>query len=88
MKEGSYDVKYRSAVEIIVIMLTFIVAFVIVAMSIGLLVVEIKNPETDTSVLTATLMSLTSAILGTLFGMLISKGEQINKRPDDKEDDE
>ena len=79
--------KYRSAVEIIVIMLTFIVAFVIVAMSIGLLVVEIKNPETDTSVLTATLMSLTSAILGTLFGMLISKGEQINKRPDDKEDD-
>jgi len=80
-------VKYRSAVEIIVIMLTFIVAFVIVAMSIGLLVVEIKNPETDTSVLTATLMSLTSAILGTLFGMLISKGEQINKRPDDKEDD-
>ena len=69
-------------------MLTFIVAFVIVAMSIGLLVVEIKNPETDTSVLTATLMSLTSAILGTLFGMLISKGEQINKRPDDKEDDE
>ena len=80
--------KYRSAVEIIVIMLTFIVAFVIVAMSIGLLVVEIKNPETDTSVLTATLMSLTSAILGTLFGMLISKGEQINKRPDDKEDDE
>ena len=80
--------KYRSAVEIIVIMLTFIVAFVIVAMSIGLLVVEIKNPETDTSVLTATLMSLTSAILGTLFGMLISKGEQINKRPDTKEDDE
>ena len=80
--------KYRSAVEIIVIMLTFIVAFVIVAMSIGLLVVEIKDPETDTSVLTATLMSLTSAILGTLFGMLISKGEQINKRPDDKEDDE
>lgn len=69
-------------------MLTFIVAFVIVAMSIGLLVVEIKDPETDTSVLTATLMSLTSAILGTLFGMLISKGEQINKRPDTKEDDE
>lgn len=80
--------KYRSAVEIIVITLTFIVAFVIVAMSIGLLVVEIKDPETDTSVLTATLMSLTSAILGTLFGMLISKGEQINKRPDTKEDDE
>ncbi len=80
--------KNRSAVEIIVIMLTFIVAFVIVIMSIGLLVAEIRNPESDTSVLTATLMSMTSAILGTLFGMLISKGEQINKRPDDKEDDE
>ena len=77
----------RSAVEIIVIMLTFIVGFVIVSMSIGLLIVEINTPESDTSVLTATLMSLTSAILGTLFGMLISKGEKINQRPSDKEDD-
>lgn len=78
----------RSSVEIIVIVLTLVVAFVIVAMAIGLLIVEIKDPGTDTSVLTATLMSLTSAILGTLFGMLISKGEQINRRPNDREDDE
>jgi multidrug resistance efflux pump len=80
--------KDRSSVEIIVIVLTFVVAFVIVLMSIGLLIIAVKYPETDTGVLTSTLMSLTSAILGTLFGMLISKGDQINRRPDTKEDDE
>jgi len=80
--------KDRSAVEIIVITLTFVVAIVIVGLSFTLMFVEIKNPETDTSVLTSTLMSLTSAILGTLFGMLISKGDRINARPKDKEDDE
>ena len=79
--------KNRSSVEIIVITLTFVVAFVIVGMSIGLIVVQIRYPETDTTVLTSTLMSLTSAILGTLFGMLISKGDKINRRPGDKEDD-
>lgn len=77
----------RSAVEIIVITFTFVVAIVIVGLSIGLIVVEIRNPEADTSVLTATLMSLTSAILGTLFGMLISKGDRINARPNEKGDD-
>ena len=77
----------RSAVEIIVITFTFVVAIVIVGLSVGLIVVEIRNPETDTAVLTSTLMSLTSAILGTLFGMLISKGDRINRRPEDKEDD-
>ena len=77
--------KNRSAAEIIVITFTIVVAFVIMSLSIGLIVVEVREPETDTSVLTATLMSLTSAILGTLFGMLISKGDRINQRPEDKE---
>lgn len=80
-------VRHRSAVEIIVITFTLVVAFILVGLSIGLIVIEVTNPESDTAVLTSTLMSLTSAILGTLFGMLISKGDRINRRPDDKEDD-
>ena len=75
----------RSAVEIIVITLTVTVAFVITSLSIGLILIAIYHPDTDTTVLTSTLMSLTSAILGTLFGMLISKGDKIGNRPTDKE---
>ena len=78
--------KNRSAVEIIVITFTFVVAIVLVGLSVGLIFVEIRDPETDSTVLTSTLMSLVSAILGTLFGMLISKGDKINRRPNDKED--
>jgi hypothetical protein len=62
------------------------VAIVLVGLSVGLIFVEIRDPETDSTVLTSTLMSLVSAILGTLFGMLISKGDKINRRPNDKED--
>lgn len=76
----------RSAVEIIIITFTFVVAIILVSLSFGLIYTEIRNPEADTTVLTSTLMSLTSAILGTLFGMLIAKGDRINRRPDEKED--
>jgi hypothetical protein len=78
--------KNRSSVEIIVIIFTVLVAMVILTFSIGLIVVEITNPATDTTILTSTLMSLTSAILGTIFGMLMNKSEKLNKRPEDKED--
>jgi len=79
--------KDRSVVEIIVLMLTFVVGIVIIGLSAGLIFVEIRDPETDTTILATTLMSLISAILGTLFGMLISKGDKINGRHKDKEDD-
>ena len=79
--------KNRSVVEIIVIMLTIVVGFVIMTMSSAIMIIEIRDPETDTSLITATLTSLVSAILGALFGMMIRGNEKISRRPDDKEDD-
>ena len=78
--------KNRSSVEIIVIIFTVLVSMVILTFSIGLIVIEITNPGADTSILTSTLMSLTSAILGTIFGMLMNKSEKLSKRSGDKED--
>ena len=79
--------KDRSVVEIIVIMLTACVGFAIVSLTFALIFVQIRDPETEPSAITATLISLISAMLGTLFGILISKGQRINRRPEKKEDE-
>jgi len=44
------------------------------------------EPETDTSILAATISSLISAILGALFGMMIGKNDKISRRPKDQEE--
>jgi hypothetical protein len=81
-------VKNRSVMEIIVLTFTLIIAFVIVGLSSALIFLEVRDPSTDTSVLTATLSSLVSAIFGVLVGTMINKGDKINSRPDDEEEGE
>jgi len=80
----------RSVIEIMVLVFTFVVGFMIVGMSVLILVVETRNPEADTGIIANTMMSLVSGILGALLGLIAGKssgGSQLNRRPDGTEDD-
>jgi hypothetical protein len=83
-------VKNRSVVEIMVIVFTFVVGFIIVGMSILILIVEANTPEADTSIIANTVMSLVSGILGALLGLIAGKSTgstNLDKRPDGEEVD-
>ena len=80
----------RSVIEIMILVFTFVVGFMIVGLSIMILVVETKNPAADTGIIANTLMSLVSGILGALLGLIAGKsqsGSGLNTRPDGTEDD-
>lgn len=80
----------RSVIEILVLVFTFVVGFMIVGMSIMILVVETRNPEADTGIIANTMMSLVSGILGALLGLIAGKSSSsgsLNERPDGSKDD-
>lgn len=82
----------RSVVELMVIVFTLVVAFVIVALG-GLVVfVKVAHPESDTETIVTTLLTLSSAILGALLGLIAGKsgraaGDEMHRRPDGTTDD-
>jgi hypothetical protein len=81
----------RSVIEIMILVFTFTVGFMIVGLSVMILVVELKNPAADTGIIANTLMSLVSGILGALLGLIAGKsasvgGSAINRRPDGSDD--
>jgi len=90
----------RSVIEIMVIVFTFIVAFMIVGLGVMIMVVEFVHPESDTGLIANTLMSLVSGILGALLGIIAGKsaanglsggdggiGSDLGRRPDGSEGD-
>jgi hypothetical protein len=82
--------KNRSVIEIMIMVFTFVVGFMIVGLSVLILIVEVKNPAADTGIIANTLMSLVSGILGALLGLIAGKsqgGSGLNTRPDGTEDD-
>ncbi len=82
--------KNRSVVEIMVIVFTFVVAFAMLATGALVAVVEIRDPETDTTDVTRTLFTAINIVLGALLGLLAGKSEgvdQLGKRPDQTDDD-
>ena len=82
--------KNRSVIEIMIMVFTFVVGFMIVGLSVLILIVEVKNPAADTGIIANTLMSLVSGILGALLGLIAGKsssGASLNTRPDGTEDD-
>lgn len=73
----------RSVIEIMVIVFTFIVAFMIVGLGVMIIFVEVRNPEADTGLIANTLMSLVSGILGALLGLIAGKSSAVSGSPDD-----
>lgn len=66
----------RSAVDILIILLTMIVAFYIVAGTIAVIVIELNDPDTDTSRIADSLYTMITAILGALLGLLAGRSEK------------
>ena len=80
----------RSVIEIMILVFTFTVGFMIIGLSVLILIVEVKEPAADTGIIANTLMSLVSGILGALLGLIAGKstgGQNINTRPDGTKDD-
>ena len=78
--------KGRSVIEIMVITLTFVVAFSLLAIGATISIIEIRNPEADTDAAVSTLSTAITIILGALLGMLTVKWaatSELNQRPDE-----
>ena len=75
--------KGRSVIEIMVLVFTFIVAFMIVGLGVMIIVVEVNHPEADTGLIANTLMSLVSGILGALLGLIAGKSSAVSGSPND-----
>ena len=78
----------RSVIEVMIMVFTFVVGFMICGLSVLILVVEVRNPAADTGIIANTLMSLVSGILGALLGLIAGKssGGSLNQRPDGSDD--
>ena len=80
----------RSVVELMVMMFACIIAIVILGLGTVIVFLEVRDPETDTALLSHTLMGLVSGILGALLGLVAGRGSvngggnaDLHKRPDD-----
>jgi hypothetical protein len=82
--------KGRSVIEVMIMVFTFVVGFMIVGLSCLVLIVEVREPEADTGIIANTLMSLVSGILGALLGLIAGRSgssENLHHRPDGTVDD-
>jgi branched-subunit amino acid ABC-type transport system permease component len=80
-------VKNRSVIELMVMTFTFIIGFAVVGLGVLIVIIEWKNPESDTGILANTLASLVSGILGALLGLIAgratpSAADDLHRRPD------
>ena len=75
----------RSVVEVMTLVFTFLIGFLIVVGAAAVIVAEIFNPEVDTSQIVDALISIITAILGALLGLLAGKSEAVNKAPNDSQ---
>jgi energy-converting hydrogenase Eha subunit A len=64
----------RDAISTLIIVLTGIVAFYILAATIAVVVIKIKNYSADVSAITNSLDTMITAILGALLGLLAGRG--------------
>jgi hypothetical protein len=76
--------KGRSVVEIMVIVFTLVVAFMLMGIGGMIIWVEARNPAADTALVASTLMNIVSGIVGALLGLIAGKSG-INGNGKDKE---
>src|SRR5262245_28905100 len=69
----------RSAVDILILSFTFVVSFTILATGATISIIEIRDPEVDTSAVARALLQIIIAILGSLFGLLAGRSEAQRK---------
>jgi len=76
----------RSVVELMTLMFTVVVVCVLLGSTAIVLLVEVRDPDTDTSAIVQGLLTLISGILGALLGLLAGRssgGEDLHRRPND-----
>jgi hypothetical protein len=66
-------VRGRSVIEIMVLSFTFVVGAVLLLTATALVVIEVRDPGTDTSSVAQALLSLISGILGALLGLIAGR---------------
>ena len=67
----------RSAIEIMVIAFTGVIAFMVVFTGITVAIVKIKDPNADTDTAVASLTSVVASILAALLGLVAGKSESL-----------
>ena len=73
-----------------IIAFTAVVCFSLVMTGVAIAIVEIKDPTTDTTTITQSLISLISGILGALLGLIAGRSSStmhLHQRPDGSTDD-
>jgi hypothetical protein len=77
----------RSAIEIMVISFTMLLAFIVVLTGITIAVAKIKDPEADVDTAVSALTSIVASILSALLGLVAGKSEALQtsqKRPEEQ----
>jgi len=78
----------RSVIELLVLALTFVVGATIVGAGVTIAIVEIRDPEADSSAAANVLINLISTILGALLGLLAGRSrftEELTHHPHERE---
>lgn len=78
--------RHRSVIEIMVLTFTFVVGFSLIMTGVVVAIVEIRNPEADTSTIVQSLISLISGILGALLGLIAGKNSSSSSTLGNPED--
>lgn len=65
----------RSVIEVMVLRFTWVVVVIVMGLGASIVVLEVRDPTNDTTLMVASLMSLVTGILGALLGLLAGKSE-------------
>lgn len=80
----------RSVIELLVLALTFVVGATLVGAGVTIGIIEIRDPEADTSIAANILINTVSTILGALLGLLVGRSrftEELTRHPHEREPD-
>ena len=77
----------RSVIELLVLALTFVVGATLLGAGATIGIIEIRNPEADTSIAANILINTVSTILGALLGLLAGRSrftEELTHHPHER----